>query len=155
MTSSSSNFGQLVLVLGDLHIPHRASQIPPPFQRMLVPGRMQHVLCTGNVGSAAVFQKELQSLAPNVHCVPGDWDEETQHWPDTHVIQVGDFKIGLAKTIVPWDSPHAWQRMRRKLQVDVLVSRGGPEQTKNQVQIMPDGTCWINPVSVVALDMKG
>ena len=39
----------LVLVLGDLHIPHRASALPAKFKKLLVPGRIQHILCTGNL----------------------------------------------------------------------------------------------------------
>jgi hypothetical protein len=39
----------LVLVLGDLHIPHRASALPAKFRKLLVPGRIQHILCTGNL----------------------------------------------------------------------------------------------------------
>jgi predicted phosphodiesterase len=42
-----AEFGELVLVLGDMHIPHRAATIPEKFKRMLVPNKMQHVLCTG------------------------------------------------------------------------------------------------------------
>jgi len=42
-----AEFGELVLVLGDMHIPHRAAAIPEKFKRMLVPNKMQHVLCTG------------------------------------------------------------------------------------------------------------
>lgn len=42
-----AEFGELVLVLGDLHIPHRAAAIPEKFNCMLVPNKMQHVLCTG------------------------------------------------------------------------------------------------------------
>ena len=34
---------------GDLHIPHRAAVIPEKFKRMLVPNKMQHVICTGNL----------------------------------------------------------------------------------------------------------
>lgn len=37
----ASDFGELVLVLGDFHIPHRAAGIPEKFQRMLVPNKMQ------------------------------------------------------------------------------------------------------------------
>ena len=39
----------LVLVLGDLHIPHRAGALPALFKKLLVPGRIQHILCTGNL----------------------------------------------------------------------------------------------------------
>ena len=45
----SVDFGELVLVVGDFHIPHRCSSIPEKFQRMLVPNKMQHVLCTGEL----------------------------------------------------------------------------------------------------------
>ena len=37
----------LVLVLGDLHIPHRCASLPSKFKKLLVPGRIQHILCTG------------------------------------------------------------------------------------------------------------
>ena len=35
--------------MGDLHIPQRAPAISPKFLKMLAPGKMQHVLCTGNL----------------------------------------------------------------------------------------------------------
>jgi hypothetical protein len=35
-----SDFGELVLVIGDCHIPHRAAGIPEQFKRMLVPNKM-------------------------------------------------------------------------------------------------------------------
>jgi predicted phosphodiesterase len=37
----------LVLVLGDLHVPYRSSGLPSKFKKLLVPGRIQHILCTG------------------------------------------------------------------------------------------------------------
>lgn len=45
----AGDFGELVLVLGDMHIPHREAAIPEKFKKMLVPNKMQHVLCTGNL----------------------------------------------------------------------------------------------------------
>lgn len=36
-----SDFGELALIVGDFHIPHRAIKIPEKFQRMLVPNKMQ------------------------------------------------------------------------------------------------------------------
>jgi hypothetical protein len=38
-----------VLALGDLHIPHRAPDLPAKFKSMLVPGKIQHIICTGNL----------------------------------------------------------------------------------------------------------
>ncbi|RHY77106.1 hypothetical protein DYB30_014192, partial [Aphanomyces astaci] len=65
----------LVLVLGDMHIPHRAVDIPEKFKKMLVPNKMQHVLCTGNMVTKEQYD-ELRGLAPNVHIVRGDFDED-------------------------------------------------------------------------------
>ena len=45
----SNDFGELALIVGDFHIPHRAALIPEKFQKMLVPNKMQHVICTGNL----------------------------------------------------------------------------------------------------------
>ncbi|XP_056162671.1 uncharacterized protein LOC115687417 [Syzygium oleosum] len=39
----------LVLALGDLHIPHKAPDLPAKFKSMLVPGKIQHIICTGNL----------------------------------------------------------------------------------------------------------
>jgi vacuolar protein sorting-associated protein 29 len=52
-----AEFGELVLVLGDLHIPHRAATIPERFKRMLVPNKMQHVICTGNLVSKEQYDE--------------------------------------------------------------------------------------------------
>ena len=56
----------LVLVLGDLHIPHRASALPAKFRKLLVPGRIQHILCTGNLCTKA--RTFLSSLAIKGTC---------------------------------------------------------------------------------------
>ena len=39
----------LVLCIGDLHIPHRATDLPPKFKALLVPGKIAHILCPGNL----------------------------------------------------------------------------------------------------------
>ena len=143
-----TSFGELVLVLGDLHIPHRASKIPAPFKRMLVPNRMQHVICTGNLSSEQF--EEVRTLAPNLHMVAGDYDDPAGGlvFPETRVLQVGAFRVGVihGHQIIPWQSPEALARMRRKLNVDILVSG---HTHKNQVVVHEEeGHCYINPVSL-------
>ena len=139
-----ANFGELVLVLGDLHIPHRASKIPAPFKRMLVPNKMQHVICTGNLSTEDY--EMLRGLAPNVHVVAGDMDTADVQFPETRVVQVGDFRIGVihGHQILPFQSPEALARMRRKLNVDVLIS-GHTHQ--NEVTVQEEVYYHINPVS--------
>ena len=65
---------QLVLVLGDLHIPHRCNTVPGKFKKLLVPGKIQHILCTGNLCTKESFDY-LKTLASDVHVVRGDFDE--------------------------------------------------------------------------------
>ncbi|KAJ0729467.1 putative phosphodiesterase metallo-dependent phosphatase [Helianthus annuus] len=52
----------LVLAIGDLHIPHRAPDLPAKFKSMLVPGKIQHIICTGNL---CIKQIELGAV-----CLP-------------------------------------------------------------------------------------
>jgi vacuolar protein sorting-associated protein 29 len=112
---------------------------------MLVPNKMQHVICTGNVGREQY--NELRTLAPNVHVVAGDYDEEDLGFPETQVVQVGQFRIGImhGHQVLPYNSQEAKARMRRKLNVDIFVS-GHSHQ--NEV-VLQDGYYHINPVRVV------
>lgn len=134
-----------MLVLGDLHIPHRADMIPEKFKRMLVPNKMQHVICTGNMGSKEQYE-ELRNLAPNVHVVDGDFEYPGAMFPDTKVVQVGDFKIGIihGHQVVPWGEQMALSMMRRKLDVDILISG---HSHKNGV-VEHEGHYHINPGSI-------
>jgi len=161
-----ANFGELVLVLGEHHIPSRTSNIPEKFQKMLVPNKMQHILCTGNIGCKREYEK-LRELAPNVHVVSGDyeynsaWSTSAIHnstnskpaastiassiFPETKVIQVGEFRIGLINgyQIIPHNHM-TLASMRRKLDVDILITG---HTHKNEI-VEHDG-CWhINPVSM-------
>lgn len=139
-----TSFGELVLVLGDFHIPSRASKIPAQFKRMLVPGRMQHVICTGNSPNDNDNDELLQSLAPNLHFVSGG-DEDHNLYPESRVVQVGQFRIGVihGHQIVPWKSHEALSATRRRLNVDILITG----HTHRNSVVVEDDYCFINPVS--------
>lgn len=64
----------LVLVIGDLHIPHRIHDLPLKFKKLLVPGKIQQILCTGNVCDKETYEY-LRTISPDVHVVKGDYDE--------------------------------------------------------------------------------
>lgn len=64
----------LVLVIGDLHIPHRTHDLPAKFKKLLVPGKIQQILCTGNVCDKETLDY-LHGVAPDVNVVRGDYDE--------------------------------------------------------------------------------
>jgi len=112
----------LVLVLGDLHIPHRCSSLPAKFQKLLVPGRIQHILCTGNLCTKESYDY-LKTLASDVHVVRGDFDENMSY-PEQKVVAVGQFRIGLTHghQIVPWGCREGVAMLQRQLDVDILIS---------------------------------
>lgn len=62
-----------MLVIGDFLIPHRAPELATQFRNLLVAGKIQHVLCTGNLVSVDM-EEYLRSLSPDVHIVQGDMD---------------------------------------------------------------------------------
>lgn len=64
----------LVLVIGDLHIPHRTFDLPAKFKKLLLPGKIQQIICTGNVCDKETLDY-LRGIAPDVHVVRGDYDE--------------------------------------------------------------------------------
>ncbi|KYO25505.1 hypothetical protein Y1Q_0018226 [Alligator mississippiensis] len=112
----------LVLVLGDLHIPHRCSSLPAKFKKLLVPGRIQHILCTGNLCTKESYDY-LKTLTADVHVVRGDFDENL-NYPDQKVVTVGQFKIGLihGHQVIPWGDMGSLALLQRQLDVDILIS---------------------------------
>lgn len=141
----------LILLLGDAHIPHRAIDIPLKFKKLFVPGKIQLVLATGNLGSAVVLQY-LKTIAPIVHCVRGDMDEFSSastsllastntsnqlqsdtssssisgvsSLPNTKVIEQDGLKIGIihGHQLVPPGDVEQLGIVARHLDVDVLVN---------------------------------
>jgi len=93
----------LVLALGDLHIPHRASDLPPKFKSMLIPGKIQHIICTGNLCIKEVHDY-LKTICPDLRITRGEYDEETRY-PDTKTLTIGQFKLGICHGHQLYTSP--------------------------------------------------
>eukprot|EP00049_Salpingoeca_infusionum_P002760 m.59507 g.59507 ORF g.59507 m.59507 type:complete len:184 (+) comp11772_c0_seq4:4639-5190(+) len=131
-----------VLVIGDCHIPHRSSAIPKAFLEKLGPGKIQHILCTGNLVSKDTYDY-LKTLASDVHVVAGDFDEEP--YPEEKQVTIGDFKIGLCHghKIIPWGDHDALALTRRKMDVDVLITG----HTHQFDAWEADGCFYLNPGS--------
>ncbi|XP_018645627.1 hypothetical protein Smp_050350.1 [Schistosoma mansoni] len=112
----------LVLVIGDFHIPDRKRSLHPAFKTLLAPGKIQHILCTGNLTSKYMYDY-LKLICGDVHVVKGDFDEALD-FPLTKVLSVGNFKIGLihGHQIVPWGDQKSLAALQRELDVDILIS---------------------------------
>ncbi|KFD69498.1 hypothetical protein M514_08839, partial [Trichuris suis] len=143
-TSVAYVYLKLVLVLGDLHIPNRCHSIPKEFKKMLLPNKIHHILCTGNLCTKEQYDY-LKSLASDVHVVRGDFDEELEY-QETKVITVGHFRIGLCHghQLVPWNSLEIVSLMRRKLDVDIMITG----HTHKLETSKHGGKFYINPGSI-------
>jgi vacuolar protein sorting-associated protein 29 len=138
------NQAELVLVVSDMFIPFRCSDIPEQFKNILIPNKIQHVLSLGNNGSRESYDW-LRSLSNSFHAVKGDYDDNT-NFPETKTLQIGDFKIGLihGHQVVPWGDLEALANVQRQLGCDILLS-GHTHQ--NSVNVF-DGSYFINPGSI-------
>lgn len=147
----------LVLVIGDLHIPHRAHDLPKVFKKMLVPGKIQHILCTGNLCTKEMYDY-LKTIAPDLNLVCGEFDDKSVtslgrvtsssgavQGEDAIVITLGQFKIGLTHghQIVPWGDRESLTCLQRKLDVDVLITGHTHAHTAYEY----DGKFFVNPGS--------
>jgi vacuolar protein sorting-associated protein 29 len=102
------------------------------------------VLCTGNLVTKEQYD-ELRTLAPNVHVVRGGFDDDSS-FPETKVIQIGQFKVGLihGHQVVPWGDANSLAMYQRQLDVDILISG---HTHKNEVTEY-EGKFFINPGSI-------
>ena len=133
----------LVLCIGDMHIPHRVADLPPKFRSLLVPGKIQHVLCTGDVCVKETYDY-LRSLCADVHAVRGNYDGDfAAGWPDAKTVKIGDFKFGLTHghRVVPHGDVNALAAAQRAMNVDVLVSgtcrRWGAHKVEDRLIVNP------------------
>uniref|UniRef100_A0A8C5WRS7 Vacuolar protein sorting-associated protein 29 n=1 Tax=Laticauda laticaudata TaxID=8630 RepID=A0A8C5WRS7_LATLA len=95
---------------------------PTKFKKLLVPGKIQHILCTGNLCTKESYDY-LRTLAGDVHIVRGDFDEGTSY-PQQKIVTVGQFRIGLihGHQIMPWGDLASLAILQRQLDVDILIS---------------------------------
>jgi len=136
----------LVLVIGDMHVPSRAHQIPAKFKALLVPGKIHTVFCTGNLCTKEMYDY-LRGIATDVHVVRGEFDEgqAAQSWPESKVVQIEKFRIGMCHghNIVPWGDHDALAMVQRQLDCDILITG----HTHNFESFEKDGKFFINPGS--------
>mmetsp|Transcript_43220 Transcript_43220/g.169212 ORF Transcript_43220/g.169212 Transcript_43220/m.169212 type:complete len:149 (-) Transcript_43220:1592-2038(-) len=111
----------LVLVIGDLFVPIKKPGLPNAFKQLLVPGKISHVLCTGNLCGKKT-EDYFRELADQVHIVQGDMDEYL--YPERLVISIESLKFGLCHghQVLPVGNRAALNALRRDMGVDVLLT---------------------------------
>jgi len=135
---------EIILVTGDLHIPHRIQEIPEQFKNILLPNKVQHVLSLGNIGSKETYDW-LKSLSNDFHGVKGETDDYP-NLPETKVVQIGDFKIGMihGHQVTPWSDQESLTSVLNQLGCDILISG---HTHKNNLTLYK-GKHFINPGSL-------
>jgi vacuolar protein sorting-associated protein 29 len=134
----------LVLCMGDLHIPYRAADLPEKFKALLVPGKIQHALVTGDLCSRDVYDY-LKGVCGDLHVAKGEFDDPACGYPENKVISVGSLRLGVihGHQIVPWGDADALASVQRQLGCDILVS-GHSHQFRTRVC---DGRLLVDPGS--------
>lgn len=143
----------LILVAGDLHVPQRAVGIPEAFQRLLLPGKIQEIFLTGNLGSSEMYDI-FRKLAPMVHCVRGDYDAMwNTELPETMVVEVEGLRMGIVHghQVIPSGNKDSLAMLQRQLDVDVLLYGNAPASKSTEF----DGHLFITPGSITGAPASG
>jgi len=139
----------LVLVIGDLHIPYRCHDLPAKFKKLLVPGKIQQILLTGNVCDRETYDY-LKLVAPDVRAVRGDWDENPS-FPPSLTLQHGPLKVGVIHgyQAVPLGDSESLAAIARTMDVDVLINGGTHRFEASEYE----GRFFVNPGSATGAFM--
>jgi len=143
---------ELILIMGDVHIPSRIDVIPEDVKSLLDSnkGKFSRIICTGDFGTLETYEY-FKSLLPkekewNFNCVKNDFQETKLSFPDTLVVKSNDFKIGIINgyQIVPWGDLTALSALSKQMECDVLVS--GFTHLKGVFHF--EGKWFINPGTI-------
>ena len=135
---------ELVLIVSDLFIPLRTPEIDAQFRSILLPNKIQHVLCLGNVGNQETFDW-LHSLSSDFHAIRGDYDIN-KNLPEKLSLQIGNFKIGMihGHQIIPMGDLEILSNVQRELDCDILAS-GYTHQLSVNIK---ENKLYLNPGSI-------
>jgi len=130
-----------VLVIGDIHIPHRIHDLPSKFKKLLVPGKIQQIICTGNVCDKETYDY-LRTIASDVHVARGDYDENSA-FPLSLTLTHSPIKIGAihGHQCIPHGDLDSLSAIARQMDVDVLLS--GHTHVYQATEY--DGRFFLNP----------
>eukprot|EP00298_Acanthocystis_sp_HF-20_P027781 c6065_g1_i1.p1 GENE.c6065_g1_i1~~c6065_g1_i1.p1 ORF type:complete len:190 (-),score=65.60 c6065_g1_i1:18-587(-) len=133
----------LVLIIGDFHVPQRATELPDKFRALLGPDKIKHIVCTGNLSNKDTLDY-LKTISSEIHLVSGDADEDKSA-PETKVVTIEGIKIGVihGHQLIPWGDPELYSQVQRNLDCDILVT-GHTHQLKIYEQ---NSKLFVNPGS--------
>jgi len=109
-----------ILVIGDTHIPDRASWLPDEVSAFIESKEFDIIVCTGDLTDRSVL-KYFKGLAELV-AVRGNMDY--LNLPNYELVEMGSIKAGVihGSQVRPRGNRRQLAEMARKLDVDVLIS---------------------------------
>lgn len=149
MATTSTN--EMILVMGDVHIPNRINAIPNEIKTTLKnsKSKFNKIICTGNYGNTEThtWLKSLlgKGCENNFYTVKTE-DKSTLTQPPTQVITSNEFKIGVINgfQLVPWGDLTALSSIQKQLNCDILIH--GHTHMKSVYHF--EGKWYINPGSI-------
>lgn len=146
-SGSFTEFGELVLLVGDFQVPFGKPNIPSVFKELLNTDKIKTVLCTGNSISNDVVAY-LEQTSPHLFMARGDMDAHvtSRELPDHLTLEIGQFRVGLSHghQIIPHGDRECLAATLRRLDVDILVSGF---TCKNEI-FQLGGKIFLNPGSI-------
>ncbi|KAL9091683.1 MAG: hypothetical protein Q9165_004759 [Trypethelium subeluteriae] len=138
---------RLVLCLGDLFVPDRAS-----FKKLLAPGKIGQIICLGNLTDKETYDF-LRGVAPDLQIVKGDFDVEAPNLPLSKVVTHGSLRIGFTHghTIIPPGDSDSLLIAARQMDVDVLFWGGTHKFEAYELE----GKFFVNPGSATGAMTTG
>ena len=149
MATTSTN--EMILIMGDVHIPTRINSIPPEIKTTLknTKSKFNKIICTGNYGNTEThtWLKSLLSKGceNNFYTVKTE-DKSTSTSPSTQVITSNEFKLGVINgfQLVPWSDLTSLSSVQKQLNCDILIH--GHTHIKSIYHF--EGKWYINPGSI-------
>ena len=134
----------LVLIIGDLHIPYKASELSKIFRENLQPGKIHQILCTGNVCVKSEMDY-LRTICNEIVTVRGEYDDDCISNVDQTVLTIGGFRVGLVSSysLFPIEDKSRLAIKQRELDVDILVHGGTHKASAYEY----DGCFYLDPGS--------
>ncbi|EPX73928.1 retromer complex subunit Vps29 [Schizosaccharomyces octosporus yFS286] len=111
----------LVLVIGDFHIPNRSPKLSEKFRQLLIPGKINQIICLGNLTSPSIYDY-LKHVCADLKLVRGAYDIDSKS-PIAGKLTLGSFKVAYTSghLLVPQDSPEALSILARDMDADIVL----------------------------------
>ncbi|KAM3133381.1 Vacuolar protein sorting-associated protein 29 [Paramecium bursaria] len=139
------NYGDLVLVCGDIYLGTRSNGIPNKLKNLLQ-NKVQHLIFTGNSGDKDSIEW-LKSIYPTIHQVRGQYDDDDI--PENKFITIGTWKFFITHghQIVPWGDEETLSIYMKEQDADIAIYGNLHEQKVSKL----DKKYFLSPGSITGV----